>query len=155
MKRFVFRQDALLRIKRQLRHQAELRLARAQAQLTAARTEQANRQRELEQHSGRAFALGAVTASKVWQTHRAVEYLTARILEMNHVIANHVTEVKQAVTALQQATRDVEALEALRQHYWKAYRQELLVERQNFMDEMALGQWFRHSLTPMEETKHD
>jgi chromosome segregation ATPase len=142
MKRFRFAQQALLRIRRQLRRQAEMNLARAHGHLQACRAEQAGLEASLLQLGNR---LGAAAAGRadVWPLLNASRQLQVQLTDAREREVRLETDRRQAVDELRRRETELDVLKALRLREWRRYRQHVSREQQRVLDEIALGQWTR------------
>jgi flagellar protein FliJ len=140
MKRFEFRLERLLRLKRQKDRQAESRQLQARRVWEAA-------QSEVESLLERLMQTAEAVENRIGRTIEA-DCWTAQFQHMTQVrLAVDAAEVKakRALEGLEEANRlrritatEVEALEHLRQEQWREHRQETALAEQHRIDDVYL-----------------
>ncbi len=152
MKRFQFQQEALLRLKRQLRRQAEIKLWQAQHKVNQVKARLSSLSNELDRLSTIQLAHQSERATWSW-------CLGARALQMD--IAQTQQELMECNQSCESVRADFqkidveyEALNSLRINKWKEYRSDIAAERQMNLDESAMRKWLTGS-NDHEETELD
>lgn len=148
MKRFAFRQETLLRIRRQVRRQVEMKLMRAQAEVV--RAQQERNQLELELAGlvdaptyAAKEASAEISQSRIWQWVHASQHLQMAIKAVGERIQT-LTKTRDEVRAeLNHATRQVEVLESLRTRAWQSYRRDVQRQDAKTLDDIAMRNWFQ------------
>ncbi|MCA9167694.1 MAG: hypothetical protein KDB23_08500 [Planctomycetales bacterium] len=154
MKRFQFRQESLLRIRRQLRRQAEMAVMQARAQLVAVQHQKSELLADLERLNAAAWQNDTPLGTAFWQWQQAAAFLNHSIQQVETQIETHTQLVAERTDVLRQRTQEVEALDALRVRQWRQHQEEVAANRQQLLDEVAMGQWFQMQRSVEEETHH-
>jgi flagellar FliJ protein len=143
VKRFDFALERVLRLKRQRERLAEMALARARADLDAARGRVADFAGQLDRLA-RAVgeSVGRAVPPERWVADAG---LSARL---GQALREAERQAEQAQRRLDEAARErvrraveAEALQTLRQEQWEQYRRELNRHEQERLDELSLGRW--------------
>jgi flagellar biosynthesis chaperone FliJ len=150
MKRFSFRLERVLRLKRQRERQAELRQRQIRSQVEGARMQlritQERMMREASELAGRtaqslAAELHIAAVQYLTQVHRHVEVAEAQVRKTEQLLqeANN-----------QRATihREVESLVFLRRVKWQEHQRDTAQATQQQLDDMSLRRW------QFEQTNH-
>jgi hypothetical protein len=143
VKRFEFRLEQALKVKRQQERLAELEQQRARVRMDAAQAQVAALHRKIEEL---AVALDKdirrAGGQQLWMAH----YDQSRLLGLALTAAEQ--RVRQAQQALHEAdvrrrqiATEVEALVNLRQQQWQDYRQEAARAQQEQLDELGMRRW--------------
>ncbi len=148
MQRFHFEQDELLRLRRQFRQRAEMRLQKASAHCRALHGELQHAHDELQKAS---HQMESIVADP-WRWIQRTRWLQENIqmIRQGLRLAEQVRD--DAQRQLREAENEVEILESLRSTAWDAHRSESLRRQQIESDETALRQWNRtRQESPSEE----
>lgn len=140
MKRFQFRLEKLLRLKRQKDRQAELRQLSMRRVWEAARQEVDSLHERLVRSASAVEArIGQTIETNCWIAH--YQHITQVRLAVDVAEAN----AKWAMTALEEANRirritavELESLQLLRQQQWRQYRKESALAEQQRIDDVYL-----------------
>jgi flagellar export protein FliJ len=143
VRKFQFRLESLLKLRRQEEHVAELRQQQAHAQLRAAQRQVRLVKEELERTAqavaGRLAApvgmsewLGGYNRSR--QLGQALQAAEQRVREA-------AARVDEANAARAKVHAEVEALRHLRAQEWLEYRRELARAEQELLDEVGMRRW--------------
>jgi flagellar biosynthesis chaperone FliJ len=154
MKRFEFKQERLLRVRRQLRRQCEMQLVQIQAKLNAATMELNEIDRQLSACVTGAAATRAKPSTDSWQwIGQSQSLLRGREAVQGRI---RVLQVERDAKAeeLRQRMADTETLEGLRQRQWRVYREQVEAEKQQQLDEVAVGLWRRQQDDPFRLDAH-
>jgi flagellar export protein FliJ len=143
MKRFHFRLERVLSVKKQREKLAEMRQQQARAQWEEAKAECTRLEEELLRNAVESAArLRQAAALGTWQAH----YERAAMLEQSLRVAQR--RADEAEARLQEANRlriqaslEVEALLTLRTREWETYRRDAERRRQNDLDEVGMQRW--------------
>jgi flagellar FliJ protein len=143
MKRFEFRLEQVLKLKKQREWLAEQKARQARMALDAAVAEAASLARQLAQVADSLIARRDQQADPVsWTTRHEQSTRLGQLLQLAEARAEQAREVH--AEAEQQRARiaiEVEALLTLQRERWQEYRQEVARERQAQLDEMGLRRW--------------
>lgn len=154
MKRFQFRQESLLRIRKQLGRQAEMRLIQARVRLGAAQQQKSELLKDLDQLHAAAWNASTPYGLAFWQWQKSAAYLNHSIKTIELQIDELAKVVAQCAEELRQRTMEIEALDALRVRQWRKHQDEMAISRQQVLDEVAMGQWFQTQHLSEEESEH-
>ena len=148
MKRFAFKQERLLRVRRQLRRQTEMQLMQVQARLNAAKAELGEIDQRLSD-----CALGAAVrpGGQPYDSWQWVLQSQSLLHGREAVLARiRVLQAECDAKAEELRARMVEAetLESLRLRQWRDYREQVETEKQQQLDEVAVGLWRRQQDDP-------
>jgi flagellar FliJ protein len=143
VKRFEFRLEQVLKVKRQQERLAELRQQQARFRLEATQAEVAAVQRQIQELAA-ALDKGIQGAAEqqLWIAH----YQRSRVLGQSLTAAEDRVqraqrELDEADVRRKQIATEVEALLHLRQEQWHAYRQEVARAQQEHLDELGMRRW--------------
>jgi flagellar export protein FliJ len=143
MKRFVFRLERVLGLRRQQERLAELRQAQARSNLQLAMAQWQAAQERLH-HEASAIALRTPETLAAASRIATLRFLTHLQQQMQAEEAR----VKKAEQVLNEVNvqrlkvhREVESLEALRQEQWREHRREAGRITQNDLDDRMLHRW--------------
>lgn len=140
MRRFQFRQESLLKVKQQMRRQAEIKLLQSQGRLDIARRNLAALYEELQALQPPRESAAANPAT-VW-----------RWVSASQSVQHHFRRAQQEVLAAQRYKHrcaenlraleaDVESLQSLRDQQWTAYKKSNERRQEWNIDDVALRQW--------------
>ena len=172
MKRFRFQQEALLRVKRQLRGRAELSVRQLDSQVTRQKKQLEHVEDALHrlatgdsnhgatQPNAAEFRNGEsarkpIQGEDAWQWINASEQLQHKWRDTLQTLASLEAEKSIHVTQLRQLDTEIEALETLRSQQFESYRKELSRHQDQVLDEVALRQWNPDVELIMEGGSHD
>jgi flagellar export protein FliJ len=143
VRRFHFRLERVLHLKRQQEALAEMQLRQAQAALAAAQAEEAALQQRLAQLAQTdEEARQGGEALGLWQTrHEQALALGEQIQAAQQKVARAAAVVHEAHLRRVEAATEVEALTLLRQQQWEEHRDEESRRLQNQLDESVLRRW--------------
>jgi hypothetical protein len=143
VRRFEFRLERVLRLKKQREWLAELRQKQARAALDAARTEVAAIQEQIA-HSAAVLQAGLAAAGQdaSWLSRHQQSLRLGLLLELAEAKARQADEkYREASAARTRIATEVEALLHLRQQEWHAHRLAVLRAQQEQLDEVGMRQW--------------
>jgi hypothetical protein len=143
MKRFEFKQERLLRIRQQLRRQSEMQLLQLQSRLAAAKAEQREIDRQLENCVLQAVERPNPSGAESWNwlgRSQSLQRMRALAEQSIQQLQNECT-VKAA--EVRERATEFETLEALKLRQWRSYRESVAAEKQQQLDEVAVGMWRR------------
>ncbi len=143
MRRFHFRLERVLAVKKQREKLAEMRQQQARGQWEEARAECARIEEELLHNAVESAArLRQAAALGTWQAHYE------RAAQMEEWLRAARRTADEAEARLQEANRlriqaslEVEALLSLRAREWENYRRDAGRRRQNDLDELGMQRW--------------
>lgn len=143
MKRFHFRLERVLSLKKQRERLAEIRQQQARALWEAARAECVRIEEELARTAANTTEkLREAAALGTWQVHYEQ---TARLGELLTAAQKRLDEAEKLLQETNrlriQATQEVEMLRDLRAKEWHNYRKETARQQQNKLDELGLQRW--------------
>ncbi len=143
MKRFHFRLERALAVKKQREKMAEMRQQQARARWEEARAECARIEKELLRNAEESAArLRQAAALGTWQAHYERASQLEELLREARRIADEVEARLQEANRLRiQASLAVEALLSLRAREWESYRRDAGRRRQNDLDELGMQRW--------------
>ena len=143
MKRFEFSLERLLKVKRQLKKQAELEKQTAQEHLTTAEATLASLRAELARISAQvAAAVGSAFNPAHWaRASGKTEWLSGLIKLAEQKLRDAKQQLDAAEQKLKQLAIEVEALVTLRQQQLDQWRYESQKATQEQLDELGLRRW--------------
>lgn len=139
MKRFEFRLERILKLKKQQKWLAEMHQKQAQAALDAAQAELAPLQDQLTTALAE-LQQGAPDASWLGRYQHSTRLADLVALAQAKVLAAE-TEYELACEARKQMAAEVESLLLLRGQEWQAYRYDLQRAQQDLLDEVGMRRW--------------
>ena len=143
MKRFHFRLQRLLKLKRQLERQAELRQSQARASLDAVETEVTGLLDRLTE-SSRAIEsrIGQPVPPDCWVARYQYSAQIGRALDSAETAARFAAcKLDEANAARTRVAREAEALSHLRQRQWQAHERQATRTEQQYLDGLSLRRW--------------
>ena len=145
MKRFRFRLERVLRLKRQKEKQAELRTALARATADAARTEVATLCEMMERTAAAAESgVGSHMHVDMWFVHQQHAARIGQAIEhAEHEQQQAEHRLQQAEAARARIATEVETLMHLRSQRWDEHRQDAAWTEQQRCDGTVLQRWWR------------
>jgi flagellar export protein FliJ len=143
MKRFDFRLEPLLRLKEQIKRQAELRQQQARVQVEAARAEVEDLQSQLAEAAGTAMGKPGVAAPAArWIAHLMfVEQIGQALTRAGAKQREAEKQLFEANAQRVRITTEVEALLFLRHRRLRDYKLRVSRAELNQQDDMAMRRW--------------
>ncbi len=143
MRRFHFRLERVLTVKKQRERLAEIRQQQARARLEEAKAECRRIEAELARTAASAAAkLREAVSLGTWQApYEHVARLSDLLTAAQARVSEAQKQLQEADRLRIQAALEVEALVGLRTREWQNYRQEAARQQQNNLDELGLQRW--------------
>jgi hypothetical protein len=143
VRRFEFRLEQVLKVKRQYERLAELRQQQARFRLEATQAEVAAVNRQV-QELAIAFSksLRGGGGQQLWTAHYEQSTLLSQFLAgAEERVKQAQQELCEADARRKQIATEVEALLHLRQEQWRAHREDVAHAQQEHLDELGLRRW--------------
>jgi flagellar FliJ protein len=143
VKRFTFRLERILKLKKQRQRLAELAQLQAAAVLEQAQKEEAALQEQLARNAAvLAAQVGRPVDTAAWLTHYSHAGQLGKSLDQAEAnIQAAAKKLQEAAARLTQISTEVEVLLSLRRQYWEEFLQETGREEQKALDELVIERW--------------
>jgi len=143
VRRFHFRLERVLSVKKQRERLAEIQQQQARARLEEAKAECRRIEDELTRTAASAAAkLREAVSLGTWQApYEHVAHLSDLLTAAQARVSEAQKQLQEADRLRIQASLEVEALVGLRTREWQTYRRDAARQQQNNLDELGLQRW--------------
>lgn len=139
MKKFKFRLQAALDLRRQREEQLKIQLTQVQARLQEEilQLKRLEEERELALRDSMERRKGKLNPQEIQRDEHHLFVLEERIANQKHLLTVVEGEVTAKKAEVLTASQETSALEKLRDQHEEQYRKQALMEEQKFLDELA------------------